>query len=68
MVERGRERVAVEIKAGRGGQDLAGRTLAKAMSDAGAQTGWIVDQAPGIDPIRPGISRRGFAETPGWLP
>lgn len=68
VVERGRERVAVEIKAGRGGQDLAGRTLAKAMSDAGAQTGWIVDQAPGIDPIRPGISRRGFAETPEWLP
>lgn len=68
IIERGRERVAVEIKAGRGGQDLAGRSLAKAMVDAGAKTGWILDQAPGSDPIRAGIWRRSFAETPGWLP
>jgi hypothetical protein len=68
VIERGRERVAVEIKAGRGGQVLAGRTLAKAMSDVGAKAGWILDQAPGSDPIREGISRRSYAETPDWLP
>jgi len=68
VIERGRERVAVEIKAGRGGQDLAGRSLARAMSDAGARMGWILDQAPGTDPIRPGITRRSFTATPEWLP
>lgn len=68
VIERGRERVAVEIKAGRGGQELAGRSLARAMSDAGARVGWILDQAQGSDPIRPGITRRSFTATPEWLP
>lgn len=68
IIERGRERVAVEIKAGRGGRELAGRSLARAMADAGATTGWILDQAPGTEPIRAGIARRNFTESPEWLP
>lgn len=68
VIERGRERVAVEIKAGRGDTTHAGRTLAQAMADAGAKTGWILDQAPGTDPVRAGISRRSFSEHPEWLP
>lgn len=68
VIERGRERVAVEIKAGRGNTTHAGRTLSRAMEDVGAASGWILDQAPGIEPVRPNISRRSFSETPQWLP
>jgi predicted AAA+ superfamily ATPase len=68
VIDRGRERVAVEIKAGRGDKAHAGRSLARAMSDADARVGWILDQAPGIDPVRPGITRRNFSESPDWLP
>lgn len=68
VIERGRERVAMEIKTGRGDTTHAGRSLARAMADAGAKTGWILDQARGSDPVRPGITRRSFAETPDWLP
>lgn len=68
VVERGRERVALEIKAGRGTSPHAGRTLSRAMDDVGARAGWILDQAAGVEPVRPNISRRSFAETPEWLP
>jgi predicted AAA+ superfamily ATPase len=68
IIDRGRTRIAVEIKAGRGGQAHSGRALARAMADAGATTGWIIDQANGTDPIGPGIWRRSFPENPTWLP
>jgi predicted AAA+ superfamily ATPase len=68
VIERGSERVAVEIKAGRGDKVHAARVLEQAMRDVGAKTGWIVDQASGIDQLRPGLARRSFAEDPDWLP
>ena len=68
VVERGSARVAVEIKAGRGDKIHAARVLERAMSDVGAKTGWILDQADGIDALRPGLARRSFAAHPEWLP
>lgn len=68
VIERGSTRVAVEIKAGRGDKIHAARVLERAMEDVGAETGWILDQADGTDVLRPGLSRRGFAAEPEWLP
>jgi Holliday junction resolvase-like predicted endonuclease len=68
VIERGSERVAVEIKAGRGDKAHATRVLEQAMRDVGAKAGWILDQADGADPLRPGLTRRSFAATPEWLP
>ena len=64
----GSERVAVGIKAGRGDKAHAARVLDQAMRDLGAKTGWILDQAEGIDTLRRGLARRSFAATPEWLP
>ena len=68
VIERGAARVAVEIKAGRGDKVHAARVMERAMSDVGAKTGWIVDQADGTDVLRRGLARRGFAADPEWLP
>lgn len=68
ILDRGSDRTAVEIKAGRGDKIHAARVLERAMRDAGAKTGWILDQADGLDALRPGLKRRGFAADPEWLP
>ena len=68
VIERGSQRVAVEIKAGRGDKIHAARVLERAMSDVGAKTGWILDQAEGADALRPALARRSFTAHPEWLP
>lgn len=68
VIERGANRIAIEIKAGRGDKAHAARVLEAAMADVGATTGWILDQADGMDTLRPGLSRRSFAAEPDWLP
>lgn len=68
VIERGSERVAVEIKAGRGDKAHAARVLEQAMRDIGAKRGWILDQADGEDALRLGLARRSFAADPTWLP
>ncbi len=61
LLDRGETRVAIEIKAGRGDDARALRTLREAMPDVQAQRGWIVDQAEGIERISDQIARAGFA-------
>ena len=61
VLERGNVRIAVEVKTGRP-QGRAVRTLAEAMTDAGAERAWIVDQAPGIEALAPRIARAGFED------
>lgn len=68
VIERGSERVAVEIKAGRGDKAHAARVLEQAMRDVDAKRGWILDQADGEAALRPGLVRRSFAADPTWLP
>jgi hypothetical protein len=38
------------------------------MEDTGAVSATIIDQGPGMDPLAPGVTRRGFAESTDWLP
>ena len=68
IIERGSQRVAVEIKAGRGDKHHAARVTEGAMLDVGASSGWIIDQAEGTDALRANLSRRGFTNDPAWLP
>lgn len=60
VLDRGVERVAVEVKAGRGDQARAVRQLREAMPDVGAARGWIVDQAQGVASVGADIARAGF--------
>lgn len=60
VLDRGAERVAVEIKAGRGDDARAIRTLREALPDVDAARAWIVDQAPGIERVSESIARAGF--------
>jgi predicted AAA+ superfamily ATPase len=60
VLDRGGERIAVEIKAGRGDDARAVRTLREAMPDVDARRGWIVDQAAGVERVAERIARAGF--------
>lgn len=60
VLDRGAERIAVEVKAGRGGDARAVRTLRESLPDVGAVRGWIVDQSEGIERIGDNIARAGF--------
>jgi uncharacterized protein len=60
VLDRGSERVALEMKAGRGDDARALRVLREAMPDVQAARAWIVDQAPGIERVSEHIARAGF--------
>ncbi len=60
VLDRGHERVAVEVKAGRGDQARAVRVLRDALPDIEARRAWIVDQAAGIEPVGENMARAGF--------
>lgn len=62
LLDRGGERVAIEIKAGRGADASALRALRDTLPDIEARRAWIVDQAAGIAQMGPRIARAGFAE------
>jgi predicted AAA+ superfamily ATPase len=60
ILDRGDERIAVEVKAGRGDDARAIRTLRDTMPDVDAQRAWIVDQSTGIQRVGDRIARAGF--------
>jgi len=60
LLDRGGERIAVEIKAGRGDSAVSLRGLRGALPDVEATRAWIVDQVPGIAALGPSIARAGF--------
>jgi hypothetical protein len=68
VLDRGSERIAIEMKVGSGAKTQAIRSLERAVLDIDAATAWIIDQADGTDPLRQNIQRRGFAENLNWLP
>jgi predicted AAA+ superfamily ATPase len=68
LLDRGDTRVAIEIKAGRGGAPRTLRVLREALPDVQAEHAWIVDQAPGTELLAPGIARIGFAEASAGTP
>jgi predicted AAA+ superfamily ATPase len=68
VLDRGAARVAVEVKAGRGDDARAVRTLREAMPDVQAERGWIIDQAAGIERVSEHIARAGFATVTTGVP
>jgi uncharacterized protein len=68
LLERGGALHAVEIKTARATSPYLVRGLRAIMEDTGAITATVVDQGQGVDPLAPGVTRRGFVTDPGWLP
>lgn len=68
LLDRGSEKVAIEIKAGRGGDARALRALRDTLPDIEARRAWIVDQAAGIAQLGQQIARAGFAEVVSGTP
>lgn len=68
VIVRDQERLGVEFKAGRASSPHLGRTLARIAGDIDARTITVIDQAPGVEALKPGVDRRGFAESLDWLP
>ncbi len=68
LLDRGSEKMAIEIKAGGGADARALRSLRESLPDIEASRAWIVDQAPGIAQLGPGIARAGFAEVIAGTP
>lgn len=68
LLDRGAQRVAVEIKAGSGRSPYVARSLAAAAKDAKAATRWIVDQAAGTMSFPNGVRCRNFTEDLRWVP
>lgn len=68
VLDRGSERLLVEVKAGRGDRPAVARSLAGAMEDVAASAAWIIDQSSVVDAVGPRIERRGLAAAVDWLP
>lgn len=68
VLDRGFEKVAIEIKAGRGDNAHTLRRLREAMPDVEAKRAWIVDQGEGIDLLGEHIARTGFAGVVQGIP
>ena len=68
LLDRGASRVAIEIKAGRGDDARALRSLRNALADVEAARAWIIDQAPGTARLGSQIARAGFDAVIGGTP
>jgi hypothetical protein len=68
LLDRGSQRIGIEIKAGRGDKTSIARAAEQIAGDAGATSVWILDQAADTEGLRPSVRRRGFAESLKWLP
>jgi predicted AAA+ superfamily ATPase len=68
LLDRGSQRLGIEIKAGRGDKIRMARAAEQIAGDIGAASVWIIDQATGTEALRPSVHRRGFAESLHWLP
>ena len=60
VIDRGNERVVIEIKAGHGGNARTVAALRACLPDIDATRAWIVDQAPGIELVGINMARAGF--------
>jgi len=59
---------AIEIKTARATSPHLARGLRAILVDTGAISATVLDQGAGTDPLAPGVSRRGFAQSMNWLP
>ena len=68
LLDRGTQRVAIEIKAGSARSVHLARSVAAASADFGSDQSWVLDQARGEEPLSAKVRRRNFAESFDWLP
>lgn len=68
LLERNGKLHAVEVKTARASSPYLARGLRAIMADTGAVSATVIDQAPGTDPLAPGVTRMGFALATAWLP
>lgn len=68
LLERGGALHAVEVKTARASSPYLARGLRAIMEDTGAVSATILDQGQGVDPLAPGVTRRGFPTSIAWLP
>jgi uncharacterized protein len=68
VIDRGDERIVIEIKTGGGAGPRAAARLQAAADDVGASRSFMLTEAGGITPLAPGVERRGFSESLSWLP
>jgi len=68
LVERGGALHAVEFKTARASSPYLARGLRAIMEDTAALSATVIDQGTGVDPLAPGVVRRGFVESTTWLP
>jgi predicted AAA+ superfamily ATPase len=68
VLDRGSERVLIEVKTGRGDRPAVTRALAQSMRDVGARAAWIIDQGTVVESVAPDVERRGIEHVIGWLP
>jgi hypothetical protein len=68
LIERGSQRIALEVKTSRGDHPRVVRSLSDALADVDARRGWIIDQTPGINRVTDRIARAGFAEVQAGTP
>lgn len=68
LLERADGLHALEIKTARASSPHLARGLRAILADTGALSATVIDQGPGTDPLAPGVTRRGFAQSMDWLP
>ncbi len=68
VLDRGDRRIAIEVKAARGGQPSVARGLDAALDDIAGERGWIVDQSEGVDRLTDRVARAGFADVSSGTP
>lgn len=68
VLDRGSERIGIEIKTGAGQGARSASRLADALGDLEASRGYILDQGEGSDPLGPAIRRVGYPDHLTWLP
>jgi predicted AAA+ superfamily ATPase len=62
VIERGDRRIALEVKTSGANRPALVRGLEAALVDLGADRGWIVDQAAGIERLGSRVARAGFPD------
>lgn len=60
VLDRGDQRIALEIKVGRGDRAHAVHTLRDALPDIDASRAWLIDQSPSVERVSERIARAGF--------
>jgi uncharacterized protein len=68
LIERGSQRIALEVKTSRGDHPRVVRSLSDALADVDARRGWIIDQTPGINRVADRIARAGLTEVQAGTP